>query len=127
MKSIVPGDWVEIDTATLGKQNAITSYWCGSASASLKVVFAAMKCFSRRKRLPDKFSVQLPSGTGAVLGRLQTSCSPNEGTTSVTPLVKQGTCAALGITSVSGGVVGVDYIVLDAKVDGKYKIKFTVQ
>ncbi len=128
VKSIVPGDWVEIDTATLGKQNAITSYWCGSASASLKVVFAANEVFlSPQAPSGTKFSVQLPSGTGAVLGRLQTSCSPNEGTTSVTPLVKQGTCAALGITSVSGGVVGVDYIVLDAKVDGKYKIKFTVQ
>ncbi|OGL92814.1 hypothetical protein A3H12_02850 [Candidatus Uhrbacteria bacterium RIFCSPLOWO2_12_FULL_47_9] len=127
VKSIVPGDWVEIDTATWGKQNAITSYWCGSSSSALKVVFAANEVFiAPQAPSGTKFTVQLPVGSGAVLGRLQNSCSPNEGTTSVTPVAKQGTCALLGITSVSGGVVGVDYIVLDAKANGKYKIKFTV-
>jgi hypothetical protein len=127
VKKVVANQNVEIDMATLGKANSITSYQCGAASAPLKVVFAGKEVFLT----PDapsgsKFSAQIISGSGAILARLHKSCSPNDGSTAVTPTAKGGTCAAFGAVSVSGGVVGVDYVVLDAKADAKFVIKFTV-
>ncbi|MBI2475256.1 putative metal-binding motif-containing protein [Candidatus Uhrbacteria bacterium] len=123
----------EIDMATEpNAANSIDSYqcWTNTGAKTLKTTFSGSEVVV----VPDaaagtKFSLQiLTSGTGTIAARLHTSCEPVDGTSKVTAYNEaaglDGTCAAYGTASVSGGVVGEDFISLDAKTSQTVTVKF---
>jgi hypothetical protein len=123
----------EINMATEpNAANSIDSYqcWTNTGAKQLKTTFSASEVVV----VPDaeagtKFSLQiLTSGTGTIAARLNGSCEPNDGTSAVTAYNEaaglDGTCAGYGTASVSGGVVGEDFISLDAKTSQTVLVKF---
>jgi len=113
--------------------NAIDTYQCWTkfGAKTLTTTFSGKEVVI----VPDAeagttFSLQiLTSGTGTIAARLNSSCEPDEGTSAVTAYkegsaIYDGTCAAYGTTSVSGGVVGEDFVALDAKTDQTVTVKF---
>jgi hypothetical protein len=113
--------------------NSISSYqcWTNVGAKQLKTVFSAPEVVV----VPDastgsSFSLQiLTAGTGTIAARLHGSCEPNEGTSAVTAYNEaaglDGTCAGYGTASVGGGVVGEDFVALDAGAAKIVTVKFT--
>lgn len=129
------GEEYEIDMATEpNASNAIDTYncWTKAGAKTINKTLSAKEVVV----VPDtdagtSFSLQIvTTGTGTIAARLNSSCEPDEGTSSVSAYkegseVYDGTCAAYGVYSVSGGTVGEDFIVLDAETDQTVTIKFT--
>jgi hypothetical protein len=102
----------------------IDTYQCTAGSPLKAKLSAAEVVLAPKPQMGvTKFSLQiLTSGTGTIAARLHGSCSANPNSTAVTyydPVLAAagkptGTCANFGTTSVSGGVIGSDNIVLDA-------------
>lgn len=102
----------------------IETYQCTSGAA-LKAKLAAVEVVLAPKPQAGmtKFSLQvLTAGTGVVAALLHGSCSANPNSAAVSyynPTLAAagkptGTCAKIGTSSVSGGVIGSDNAVLDA-------------
>lgn len=133
VQTIACGQSVTIDMATqTNTSNAIDSYQCWSnvGAKTLKTTFSAPEVILQPSAVAGtKFSLQILAGTGVIAARLHGSCQPNAGSTAVTAFNAAagltGTCAAYGVTSVSGGVVGSDFIALDAASNKTVTVKFT--
>jgi hypothetical protein len=128
------GEEVVIDMATEpNAANAIDTYQCWTklgAKTINKTLSAKEVVIVPDAEAGTTFSLQImTSGTGTIAARLNSSCEPDEGTSSVSayspPNGYDGTCAAYGTNSVSGGTVGVDFMVLDAESDKTVTVKFT--
>lgn len=113
----------------------IETYQC-TAGAALKIKLTAAEVVlaPKPKAGVSKFSLQiLTAGTGTIAARLHGSCSPNVNTKAVSyydPALAAankptGTCAAIGTTSIAGGIIGSDNVVLDAVTSKSVKVKFT--
>ena len=127
VKSVAPDQPFTVNTATMGVSSNLQSYHCGTASKPVSYQYLAKDVFlAPACALGSKFSVFIKTqGTTAILARLTKSCAPNSNTMSVTPVLKGGTCAMLGTTSVKEGIVGTDYVVVDAQTDVIVDVQFT--
>ncbi len=104
--------------------------WTNAGAKTLKTKLSAPEVML----VPDakagtKYSLQiLTTGTGTVAARLHGSCQPDGGSKAVSAYNKAagktGTCAMYGASSVSGGIVGEDFIVLDAASAKKVTVQF---
>lgn len=132
VQTIACNQEVTIDMAAqLNTSNAIDTYQCWSNVGPnlLKTTFSAPEVILQPNApAGTKFSMQITSGTGVLAARLHGSCQPDTGTSGVTAFNQAagltGTCAAYGTMSVSGGVVGSDFIAIDAKASKTVKVKF---
>lgn len=123
------GEEVVLDMATEPNgANAIESYQCNSRIGPVQInkVFAGREVVV----IPDadpgtEFSLQIVSqGTGAYAFRLNGSCEPAGGS-AVTAQSTGGTCGAYSRAAVGGGVVGEDFVALDALSDQVVTVRFT--
>ncbi len=107
--------------------NAIDSYTCWTpiGPKKLKTVLSAPEIIVAPDAKPGtQFSLQiLKGGTGTIAARLHESCEPDANSTAVSAF-PNGTCAAYSTVSVSGGVVGEDFISLDAAFAQQVSVKF---
>ena len=119
----------EFDFASLKNQNMISRYECQThlGPKKLSMVFDAPEILI----VPNapkgtRFSLQLISkGTGTVIALLHGSFLPNsDGSVSAYQQSSntKGTCVSFASTSVSGGIVGQNYVVLDNRMTSKNKI-----
>jgi hypothetical protein len=127
------GDEHEIDMAAEpNATNTIEVYqcWTGVGPKQLKTMFSAPEVVVVPDASPGtQFSLQiLTKGTGTIAARLHGSCEPDAGS-AVKAFNEEagldGTCAGYGAVSVGGGIVGEDFIVLDAASAQIVKVKFT--
>jgi len=131
------GQEYEVVWPSAPAMSLIDTYQC-TAGAALKVKLSGAEVVLAPKPQSGvtKFSLQfVTAGTGTFAARLHGSCSANPNSTSVTyydPILAAagkptGTCAAFGTTSVAGGVIGSDNIVLDSANPKPTKVKFVCQ
>jgi hypothetical protein len=115
----------------------IDTYQCSSGPAlKTKLTAAEVVLAPKPQSGMTKFSLQIiTAGTGTVAALLHGSCSANPSTTSVTyydPTLAAagkptGTCAKMGTSSISGGVIGSDNVVLDAVTTKSVEVMFVCQ
>jgi len=128
------GEEVILDMGTEpNAANSINRYQCWSPVGPrlLRTVFNASEIVVvPEAAIGTEFSLQITTpGTGTVAFRLHGSCEPDVGTSSVTAYNPdaglEGTCARYSASSVSGGVVGEDFIALDAAEVQQVGVRFT--
>ena len=129
------GVWVTINMGTEpNTSNAISKYTCMTKVGPKTITSTANapEVIVEPDAAPGtEFSLQIkdPVNT-ACAARLHGSCEPNSGTSEVTAFkdgsaVYTGTCAMQGPTSVSGGIVGSDFVALDAGTAQTLTVMFT--
>jgi hypothetical protein len=125
----------EVNMATdPNASDKIDTYECWNSSLSKAHLLPYMLSAPEVVIAPDapagtKYSLQIvTTGKGVLAARLHGSCKPNADTKKVTAYNADakltGTCDKAGTISVSGGVVGTDQIVLDAKEAKTVTVKF---
>ena len=112
-------DFTTINMTDFAKNN-IDTYQCGTQAKAVPVKFSANEALL----VPycpagQHFSAQTNT-SGVFMALLHGDCNVTSGT-SVTP----AKCTAFGTNSVSGGIVGQDYVVVDATANKSFGIKFT--
>ena len=116
--SVNVNDWKVVSMSDYAANN-ISTYQCGSQSKPMPINFAAKEALI----VPDcpigqKFSVQTNT-PGVFVTLLHGDCN------SVNNAVGPAKCLAFGTTSVAGGIVGTDYVSVDATANKSFNVKFT--